>query len=47
MARAGADCLFAWLYRGGIQVLIKSDDPNCVWDTVGDAFRELKTQKKK
>jgi hypothetical protein len=40
--RAGADSIFAWLYRGGLQTLIKSDNPSLVWETVGQAFNKVK-----
>jgi hypothetical protein len=39
--RAGADSIFAWLYRGGLQTLIKSENPSLVWETVGEAFKKI------
>ena len=39
--RSGADSIFAWLYRGGQQTLIKSDNPPLVWKTVGEAFKKI------
>ena len=39
--RAGVDSIFAWLYRGGLQTLIKSDNPSLVWETVGEAFKKI------
>ncbi len=46
MSNSGADSIFAWLYRGGLQTSIKSKNPQLVWKTVGEAFNTLKKIKK-
>ncbi len=38
---SGADSIYAWLYRGGLQTLIKSQNPGRVWKTIGTAFKKL------
>ncbi|NVM31219.1 MAG: hypothetical protein HWN65_20445 [Candidatus Helarchaeota archaeon] len=43
--QSGADSIFAWLYRGGLQTFVKSDDPALVWETVGAAFKRLRESK--
>ncbi|MHA1264047.1 MAG: hypothetical protein ACTSRS_02330 [Candidatus Helarchaeota archaeon] len=35
------DSIFAWLYRGGLQTLIKSYNPALVWETIGMAFKQI------
>ncbi|HUX99037.1 MAG TPA: hypothetical protein VMV49_05750 [Candidatus Deferrimicrobium sp.] len=40
--QAGADSIYAWLYRGCLQTMLKSDNPPLVWKNIGEAFRNLK-----
>lgn len=41
MNESGADSIFAWLYRGGLQTLIKSKNPVLVWKMVGEGFKSI------
>ena len=43
MHKSGADSIFAWLYRGCLQTILKSQNPPLVWKTVGEAFKSLKS----
>ncbi len=43
---SGADSIYAWLYRGGLQTFLKSQNPPLVWKTLGEAFQKIKKRKK-
>ncbi len=38
----GADSIFAWLYRGGLQTMLKSSNPDLVWEALGRAFKKIR-----
>lgn len=42
LTESGADSIYAWLYRGGLQTLIKSANPALVWETIGAAFKKIR-----
>jgi len=36
----GVDSIFAWPYRAGEGSILESEDPSCVWEAIGEAYRE-------
>jgi hypothetical protein len=42
LAASGADSIFAWLFKGGLQTVIRSSNPRLVWQTVGSAFTRIR-----
>ncbi|MFQ6053280.1 MAG: hypothetical protein ACE5OO_03490 [Candidatus Bathyarchaeia archaeon] len=38
-AELGVDSIFAWPFRGGEGSILESDDPEAVWEAIGEAYR--------